>query len=71
MVLGNFSVPGVLLIWMMVGQGPIALAIGAGKGCSDIFPLLYLFASLSPSLWETEILTQRDVYPKTTNQLTQ
>ena len=23
---------GVLLIWIMVGQGPIALAVGAGRG---------------------------------------
>ena len=29
------------------------LAVGAGGGCLDIFTLLYLFSSLSPSLWET------------------
>ena len=28
---------GVLLVWMIVGQGPIALAVGAGGGCLDIF----------------------------------
>ena len=38
---------------MIVGQGPIALAVGAGRGCLDIVTLLYLFSSLSPSLWET------------------
>ena len=38
---------------MIVGQGPIALAVGAGEGCLDIFPLVYLFSFLSPSLWET------------------
>ena len=30
MVLYKLSVPGVLLIWMRVGQGPTALAVGAG-----------------------------------------
>ena len=37
----------------VVGQGPIALAVGAGGGCLDIFTLLCLFSSLSPSLWVT------------------
>ena len=36
-----------------VGQGPTALAVGAGGGCLDIFTLIYPFSSLSPSLWET------------------
>ena len=44
---------GVLLVWMIVGQGPIALAVGAGVGCLDIFSLIYIFLFLSPSLWET------------------
>ena len=39
--------------WMIVGQGPIALAVGAGGSCLDIFTLLYHFSPLSPSLWET------------------
>ena len=53
MVLGKLPVPGRLTIWIM-GQGPIALAVGAGGGgCFDIFTLLYLFSSVSPSLWET------------------
>ena len=34
----NFKCRGVLLVWMIVGQGPIALAVGAGGGCLDIFP---------------------------------
>ena len=38
---------------MIVGQGPIALAVGADGGCLDIFTLFYLFSSLSPSFWET------------------
>ena len=49
----NFQCRGVLLVWMIVGQGPVALAAGAGGGCLDIFSLIYLFCFLSPSLWET------------------
>ena len=49
----NFQCRGVLLIWILVGQGPIALAIGAGGGCLDVFSLIYHFSFLSPSLWET------------------
>ena len=52
MVLGKLPVPGRPTVWIIVGQGPIALAVGAGGGC------LYIFLSsiLSPrflSLWET------------------
>ena len=32
MVLGNLPGPGCPTIWMTVGQGPIALAVGAGGG---------------------------------------
>ena len=53
MVLGKLPVPGRPTIWIIVGQGPTALAVGAGGGCLDIFTLLYLFSPLSPSLWET------------------
>ena len=53
MALDNFPVPGRPTVWMRVGQGPTALAVGAGGGCLDIFTLLYPFAPLSPSLWET------------------
>ena len=53
MVLGKLPVPGRPTIWMIVGQGPVALAVGAGGGCLDIFTFLYLFSPLSPSLWET------------------
>ena len=52
MVLGG-PVPGRPTIWMIVGQGPIALASGAGGGCLDIFTRLSLFSPLSSSLWET------------------
>ena len=53
MVLGKLPVPGRPTIWITVEQGPIALAVGAGGGCLDIFTLLYPFSTLSPSLWET------------------
>ena len=52
MVLGKLPVPGRPTSLMIVGQGPIALAVGAGGCCLDIFTLLYPF-SLSPSLWDT------------------
>ena len=32
----NFQCPGVLLIWIRVGQGPTAHAVGLGEGCLDI-----------------------------------
>ena len=44
MVLGKLPVPGRPTIWMIVEQGPIALAVGAGGGCLDIFTLLCLFS---------------------------
>ena len=44
--------PGRPTIWMIVGPGPTALAVGAGGGCMDIFTLIYPFSPLSPSLWE-------------------
>ena len=73
MVLGKLPVPGRPTIWMIVGQGPITLAVGAGGVCLDIFTLLYPFSphfSLSLGdgpIW-TEILSQRAVKPQTTDQ---
>ena len=52
-MLGKLSVPGRPLIWIIVGQGPIALAVGAGGDCLDIFTLSRLFISLFFLLWET------------------
>ena len=52
MALGNPPVLGRPTIWIIVGQGPTALAVGAGGGCLDIFTLIYPFSPLS-SLWET------------------
>ena len=53
MVLGKRPVPGRPTIWICVGQGPTALAVGAGGGCMDLFTLDYPFSPVSPSLWET------------------
>ena len=52
MVLGKLPVPGRPTIWIIVGQGPTSLAVGAGGGCLDIFSLVYRFSFLTPSLWE-------------------
>ena len=53
MVLGKLPVLGRPTILITVGQGPIALAVGAGGGCLDSFTLLCPFSPLSTSLWET------------------
>ena len=49
----NLQCRGVLLILILVGQGPTALTVGVGGGCLDIFTLVYHFSFLSPSLWQT------------------
>ena len=51
MVLGKLPVPGRPTILITGGQGPIALAVGAGGGDLDIFILICPFSS-PPSLWE-------------------
>ena len=50
MVLGKLPVPGRPTILITVGQGPIALAVGAGGGCLDMFTLIYPFSSFSLSM---------------------
>ena len=52
MVLGKLPVPGRPTIWMIVGQGPMALAVGAG-GVVWTFLLSSILSPLSPSLWAT------------------
>ena len=47
MVLGKLPVPGRPAIWTTVEQGPTALEVGAGRGCLDIFTLIYPFSPLS------------------------
>ena len=73
MVLGKLPVPGRPTFWIIVGQGPIALAVGAGGGCLDIFTLLYPFFPLSSSVWETgryrlKYCLEGPLNPKTINQ---
>ena len=51
MVLGKLPVPGRPTIWIIVGQGPAALVVGAGGGCLDIFTLIYPFFLLSLPLF--------------------
>ena len=56
MVLGKLPVPGHPTIWIIVGQGPIALAVGAGGVVwtfllSSIFSLLFLpFSERRPDI---------------------
>ena len=70
MVLGKLSVPGLLLIWIKEGQGPTVLAVGAGGVVWTFFSHLSFLFSFSLSLGPiyTEILPQRAIKPKTTNQ---
>ena len=75
MVLGKLPVPGRPTVLITVGQGPTALAVGAGGGCLDIFTLIYPFSPLSPSLWETaryrlKYCLKGPLNPKPTNQPT-
>ena len=61
MVLGKFPVPGRPTVSMIVGQGLIALAIGAG-GDVWSFLLFAIFSLLSPSLFLS--FSHRAVNPK-------
>ena len=60
----NFKCQGILLVWIIVGQGPTALAVGVDGGCSDI---------LSPTLGDgpisTEIMSKRAGKPNATKLL--
>ena len=71
--LGKLLAPGRPTIWITVGQGPTALAVGAEGGCLDIFTLVYPFSPLSSSLWETaryrlKYCLKGPLNPKPTNQ---
>ena len=48
MVLGKLPVPGRPTIWILVGQGPTALAAGAGGVCLDILLSSILFFLFLP-----------------------
>ena len=76
MVLGKLPVAGRPTIWITVGQGPTALAVGAGGVVWTFFSLIYPFFPLSPSLWETaryrlKYCLKGPLNPKPTNQLNQ
>ena len=72
MVLGNIPVRGRPTYLDNSRQGPSALVIGVSGGCLDSFTLIYHFYLLSFSLRNgplyTEILSQRPLKAKTTNQ---
>ena len=48
MALGNLPVPARPTIWMIVGQGPTALAVGAGGGVWTFFTVIYPFLLCLP-----------------------
>ena len=54
MVLGKLPVPGRPTILIAVGQGPVAIAVGAGEGRLALFTL-YPFSSFSLSLGDGPI----------------
>ena len=48
MVVGKLPVPERPTIWITLGQGPTALAVGAGGGCLTVFTLIYPFILFLP-----------------------
>ena len=64
MVLGKLLVPGRPTIRITVGQGPTALAVGAGGCCLDICVLIYLFSSVSLSLAVSLSLGDGPIYKR-------
>ena len=55
MVLGKLPVPGRPTIWITVGQGPTALAVGAGGVVWTFLPPLSFLSSFSLSLGDDPI----------------
>ena len=56
MVLGKLPVPGRPTIWIIVGQGPTALAVGAGGGLfGHLYTHLSFLYSFSLSLGDGPI----------------
>ena len=55
MVLGKLPVPGRPTVLITVGQGPVALAVGAGVSGLDIFTLIYPFSFFFLSLGDGPI----------------
>ena len=52
----HFQCRGILLIWIIVGQGPIALAVGADGVVWTLFSFICLFSFISPSLGDDPII---------------
>ena len=48
MVLGKLLVPDVLLILIIVGKGPTALAVGAGGGVLSSITSLFFLSTIAP-----------------------
>ena len=74
MVLSELPVPGRPTVWITVGQGPTALAVGAGGVVWTFFSHLSLLFFFSLSLWETaryrlKYCLKGPLSPKTTNLL--
>ena len=59
----NFQCRGILLIWIIVGKGPTALAVIAGGSCLDYFSLLCHF-SFSFPLPGTQLYIDRNTVSK-------
>ena len=51
MVLGNFKFRGVQLIWIIVGQGPTVLTVGAGGLFGHLFSPISFSLSLEDGLY--------------------
>ena len=74
-MLGKFPVPGRPVYFDYSRAEPLVLAVGAGGGCLDISSVIYHFSfffffSLGHDPILSEILSQRAVKPKTTDQPT-
>ena len=75
MVLGKLPVPGRPAIWIIVRQGPTALAVGAGGVVGTFLLSSILSFIFLPSLWETaryrlKYCLKGPLNPKPTNQPT-
>ena len=62
MVLGKLPVPGRPTIWITVGQGPIALAVGAGGGGLDIFSSPEPKAPGELLVWEASVVRPSSIH---------
>ena len=70
MVLGKLPMPGRLTVWIIEGQGPTALGVGAGGFFLGVFTLVFHFLPLSPSLsarYRLKYCLKGPLNPKPTN----